>query len=90
MSTTERSAPRSASVTDDIAARGSAAVRETRENLDAAVEDISRKGREALRGAREVRDTFADAILNSVRARPYTMLALAGLIGFAYGAMRRR
>ena len=69
----------STSVTDDIATRGAAAVA-----------DISEMGGEALRSARDVRDTFADAILNSIKARPYTTLAIAGLIGFAYGAMRRR
>jgi hypothetical protein len=29
------------------------------------------------------------AILHSIRVRPYTTLAIAGLIGFAYGALRR-
>jgi len=29
-------------------------------------------------------------ILDSIKARPYTTLAIAGLIGFAYGALRPR
>jgi ElaB/YqjD/DUF883 family membrane-anchored ribosome-binding protein len=87
MSNAER-ATRSAA--DDIATRGSAAVRDAKAGLDDAVENISEKGQEALRGVRDVRDTVDDAIRNSVRTRPYTTLAIAGLIGFAYAAMRRR
>jgi ElaB/YqjD/DUF883 family membrane-anchored ribosome-binding protein len=75
---------------DDIARRGAAAVRDAKAGLDDAVESVSEKGRDALRGAREMRDTFDDAIRNSVRTHPYTTLAIAGLIGFAYAAMRRR
>ena len=52
--------------------------------------DVSEKEREALQGARDLRDTVADAILTSVKMRPYTTLAIAGIIGFVYGAMRRR
>lgn len=84
MSNTERSAA------DDIAASGPAALRDAKAGLDDMVENVSEKGRQALRGVRDVRDTFAEAILNSVRAHPCTTLAIAGLIGFAYGAMRRR
>ena len=75
---------------DDIARRGAAAVRDAKSGLDDAMENVSEKGRDAVRGAREMRDTFDDAIRNSVRTHPYTMLAIAGLIGFAYAAMRRR
>ena len=86
MSTTEH-AVRSAA--DDIAKSGSAALRDAKAGLDDAVENVSEKGREALRGAREVRDTFDEAIRASVRTHPYTTLAIAGLIGFAYAVMRR-
>lgn len=75
---------------DDIAERGAAAIRKTKSRVDEAVTTAADKGQEALNSAREVRDTFADAILNSVRTRPYTTLAIAGFIGFLYGAMRRR
>jgi ElaB/YqjD/DUF883 family membrane-anchored ribosome-binding protein len=78
------------SAADDIARRGAAAVRDTKAGLDDAVETASETGRQALRGAREVRDTFDDAIRNSVRAHPYTALTIAGLIGFAYAVVRRR
>ncbi len=87
MSDTEHAARLAA---DDIARRGSAALRDAKAGLDDAVENISEQGREALRGAREMRDTFDDAIRNSLRTHPYTTLAIAGLIGFAYAAMRRR
>jgi ElaB/YqjD/DUF883 family membrane-anchored ribosome-binding protein len=78
------------SALDDITARGTAALRGTKAGIDDVVSDVSEKGREALQGARDVRDTLADALLSSVRKRPYTTLAIAGLVGFAYGAMRRR
>jgi ElaB/YqjD/DUF883 family membrane-anchored ribosome-binding protein len=87
MSNTEH-AVRSAA--DDIARSGSAALRDAKAGLDDAVENVSEQGREALRGAREMRDSFDDAIRNSVRTHPYTTLAIAGLIGFAYAAIRRR
>jgi len=54
------------------------------------VSDAAETGREALDNAREARDTLADAVLHAVKVRPYTTLAIAGLIGFLYGAMRRR
>ena len=88
MTTAERTGPRSA--TDDLTARGTAALRHAKAGFDSAVDDVSQKGREAMRSAREVRDTFADALLDAVQKRPYTTLALAALAGFAYGAMRRR
>ena len=86
MSNAERAGLR----TDEMAARGAAAMRDIKTGLDEAVSDASEKGREALQGAREVRDTFADAILDSVRTHPYTTLAIAGFIGFVCGAMGRR
>ena len=78
------------SAADDIATRGSAALRDAKAGLDDAVETVSEKGREGLRGVRDVRNTFDEAIRASVRTHPYTTLAIAGLIGFAYAAMRRR
>lgn len=75
---------------DDITARGVAAIRETKSGLDDAVAHVADRGREALDSAREVRAGIADAILNSIKVRPYTTLAVAGAIGFVYGAMRRR
>jgi len=78
------------SAAEDITSNGPAALRDAKAGLDDAVENISEKGRVALRGAREVRDTFDETIRASVRTHPYTTLAIAGLVGFAYAAMRRR
>jgi hypothetical protein len=94
MSITEDRTARTArgleSALDDVTATGAAALRDGKAGLDAAVSDLTEKGQEALQGAREVRDTVADAILGAIKIRPYTTLAVAGLVGFLYGAMRRR
>ena len=55
MSNTEHAAR---SAADEIAARGSTALRDAKAGLDDAMESVSDKGQEALRSAREVRDTF--------------------------------
>ena len=78
------------SAADDMATRDTAAQRDAKAGLADAVENVSEKGREGLRGARDLRNTFDEAIRTSVRTHPYTTLAIAGLIGFAYAAMRRR
>lgn len=75
---------------DDITAKGAAAMRNTRARVDEAVSDATEKGQEALQRARDARDSLGDFVLESVRTRPYTTLAIAGAIGFLYGAMRRR
>ncbi len=96
MSNTDRSGPRAnpargyESAIDDVTARGAAALRDTKAGIDDIVSDVGAAGREALQGARDVGDTLADALLNAIKVRPYTMLAIAGLVGFAYGALRRR
>jgi len=73
-----------------MTAKGAAALRDTKDGFDEVVADMSQKGKEALASAREARDSVADVVLESVRTRPYTTLAIAGLLGFLYGAMRRR
>ena len=95
MSSPESTTPRTAATPDyeaainDIADEGIAAIRGTRTGAEQAVSEIGETGREALQGARDVRDIFADAVLTSIKVRPYTTLVIAGLIGFAYGAFRR-
>jgi hypothetical protein len=64
-------------------------MRSTRKTVEGAMSDAADAGREALDSAGRVRDSVGDAILHSIKVRPYTTLALAGLIGFAYGALRR-
>jgi ElaB/YqjD/DUF883 family membrane-anchored ribosome-binding protein len=66
------------------------AFQDAKSNLDQRVDDLSRKGREALEGAKDVWGALGDAVENSIRTRPYTTLAVAGFIGFLYGATRRR
>ena len=96
MSSTGHSGSRASAATgfesaiDDITAKGAAALRDTKAGIDDVVAGVSAKGQEALNSAREVRDTVADVVLDSIRTRPYTTLAIAGLVGFLYGAMRRR
>jgi len=74
---------------DDITQRGISAIRSTHKQVDAALSGAADAGREALDGVERVRDSVSDAILHSIKVRPYTTLAIAGLIGFAYGALRR-
>ena len=96
MSSTERTEQRTdgmkdyEAALDEIAERGAAAIKNTKARVDRVMSDAADKGEEALQGAREIRDTVTDTILRSVRERPYTTLAIAGMIGFLYGAMRRR
>jgi ElaB/YqjD/DUF883 family membrane-anchored ribosome-binding protein len=92
MSTTQRGSdvPDIEAALDDIATKGAAAIRNTKAKIDKAASDATEKGQEALQRARDARDTLADVILESVRRHPYTTLAIAGAIGFLYGAMRRR
>jgi len=96
MSSTERTEQRTdgmkdyEAALDEIAERGAAAIKNTKARVDRVVSDAADKAEEAVQSAREVRDTVTDAILRSVRERPYTTLAIAGFIGFLYGAMRRR
>ena len=95
MSSTQRTGSRAAATTDyeaainDIADRGIAAIRGAGTRVEEAAAGIGETGREALQGARDVRDSLAEAVLRSIKTRPYTTLAIAGLIGFAYGALRR-
>lgn len=96
MASSQHTAQRTNSTTDyeaaldEIAERGAAAIKNTKARVEGVMSDVADKGEEALNSAREVRDTVADTILRSVRTRPYTTLAIAGFIGFLYGAMRRR
>jgi ElaB/YqjD/DUF883 family membrane-anchored ribosome-binding protein len=96
MSNTERLGPRAAPLKnfeaelEQIATRGAAAIRSTKAGFDDVARAVSDKGQEAMESAREARDTIADTIRHSIKVRPYTTLAIAGFIGFLYGAMRRR
>jgi len=93
MSTTQRasrSTPDYQAAVNDIIDRGVAEIRGAKSSIEDKVSDAREMGNEAMRGARDLRDTLADQVLQSIKTRPYTTLAIAGLIGFAYGALRRR
>ncbi len=74
---------------DDITQRGVSAINSTHKKVDAAIAGAADAGRDALDAAERVHDSVSGAILHSIKVRPYTTLAIAGLIGFAYGALRR-
>ena len=74
---------------DDITRRGVSALRSTEKTANAAISSAADASRDALEGAEKVRDSVSGAVLHSIKVRPYTTLAIAGLIGFAYGAFRR-
>ncbi len=65
------------------------AVRDVKASFDERIDDLGRKGREAVQDAKDVWSALGDALLRSIRTRPYTTLAVAGFIGFLYGATRR-
>jgi ElaB/YqjD/DUF883 family membrane-anchored ribosome-binding protein len=70
-------------VVDLLSAKGGDAYKRAKKNFDA-------KTGEAADAVRDVRDTFADAIEESVQERPYATLAIALGIGFVIGATWRR
>jgi ElaB/YqjD/DUF883 family membrane-anchored ribosome-binding protein len=75
---------------DDLAAKGAAAFREAKANVENVIADAGKKGQEAMDNVRAVGDTVAVAIEKSVTTRPYTTLALAVAAGFLFGATWRR
>lgn len=52
--------------------------------------DVQEQGRHAVEAVRDVTDNFTDAVDKSLKARPYTTLALVAALGFVLAAMRRR
>jgi len=70
-------------VVDLLTAKGGAAYRRAKKNLD----DTAGEATDAVR---EVRDSFTGAIDESIQNRPYTTLALAVGLGFILGAAWRR
>ena len=74
---------------DDLTQRGISAIRSTEKKANAAISSAADASRDAIDSAERVRDSVNGAILHSIKVRPYTTLAIAGLIGFAYGALRR-
>jgi ElaB/YqjD/DUF883 family membrane-anchored ribosome-binding protein len=73
----------------DLAESAASVARDAKASLDEAVDEIGQKGQEAVRGARDALDSLDDLVQESVRTRPYTTLAVAGLVGFLYAMTRR-
>ena len=73
---------------EDITQRGVAAIRSPRRTAGD-VSNATEAGRDADR-ASKTPDSFGEAVPHSIKIRPYTTLAIAGLVGFIYGATRRR
>ena len=74
---------------DDITRRGVSALRSTEKKVDRAISSTADTARSAVDGVEKVQNSVNGAILHSIKVRPYTTLAIAGLIGFACGALRR-
>jgi ElaB/YqjD/DUF883 family membrane-anchored ribosome-binding protein len=83
------SAPNYERALDDITERGISAIRSTEKTVNSAISNTADAARGAVDRAEKVQDSVHGAILHSIKVRPYTTLAIAGLIGFAYGALRR-
>jgi hypothetical protein len=83
MSNGQRSGAGSATAT------GAEALDEIKAGIEDTIATAGETGQEALGRAGEVRDSLAAFIQDSIRTRPYTTLAVAGLLGFIYGATRR-
>jgi ElaB/YqjD/DUF883 family membrane-anchored ribosome-binding protein len=81
---------RAAGAGADLAESAASVAHEAKAGFDEAMDDISQKGREAVRSARDVWDGLDDLFQESVRARPYSTLAVAALIGFLYAVARQR
>ena len=77
-------------VSDILASKGNAAWRRARSSVDGVMADAQDKGREAAGAMREVSDNFVGAIDESIKARPYTTLAIVAGLGFLFGATWRR
>lgn len=77
-------------IADILAARGNAAWRKAKSNIEDVISDAETKGMEAVDAVREVGDSMVDAIDELLKKRPYTTLALALGIGFLFGATWRR
>jgi len=75
---------------DEMTAAGKEALRTAKAGIEETMTDVADKGREALKGVRDVRDTFANALRDSVEVHPFATLAIAGAVGFFVGAVWRR
>lgn len=75
---------------DDVVGDVKERVSRLREAIDAAISDASASGRAVVEDAKGNLKDFGDTIEDSLRERPFTMLALAIGLGFVVGSTLRR
>ena len=75
---------------DDVVDEMKQRVGRLRESIDAAISGVDTGGRSALRDAKHNLREFNDTLEDSVRDRPFTMLALAVGLGIVVGSTLRR
>jgi ElaB/YqjD/DUF883 family membrane-anchored ribosome-binding protein len=73
-----------------LANRGNTAWRRAKSSVDEALADARDKGLDAASAVREASDHVIEAIDESIKARPYTTLAIVAGIAFLFGATWRR
>ena len=73
-----------------LAAKGNAAWSRAKTNLGDVISDAEEKGHNAASAAGEVGDHMANVIDETLKQRPYTMLAIVAGLGFLFGATWRR
>src|SRR5258708_31707615 len=77
-------------VSDIFSNKGNAAWQRARSSVDDVIAGAQDSGREAAGAMREVSDNFVGAVDESIKARPYTTLAIVAGLGFLFGATWRR
>jgi ElaB/YqjD/DUF883 family membrane-anchored ribosome-binding protein len=75
---------------DLVTDEGKRVWRQTKRNLDGAINDAQAKGLEAVDAVRDMSGNVVDALEESIQRRPYTTLALAVGLGFVIGATWRK
>jgi ElaB/YqjD/DUF883 family membrane-anchored ribosome-binding protein len=75
---------------DDVVQDMKQRVSRLRESIDATISEVGAGGRSVVRGAKDNLQDFTDTLEDSVRDRPFTMLALAIGLGVVVGTTLRR
>ncbi|HEY1361543.1 MAG TPA: hypothetical protein VGF60_04815 [Xanthobacteraceae bacterium] len=79
-----------AQIADIFAAKGNAAWKRARSNVEGVVSDVGARGQDAIEAVSEMGDHAIGALDESLKKRPYTTLAVALGIGFLFGSLWRR